>query len=494
MATAPAAPVRVRMAPSPTGHWHLGGARTALFNWLYARQHGGVFVLRVEDTDKARSLREYEIEIVETLKWLNLDWDEGPDWQNKNGEWVSLSRGAYGPYRQSERTEIYRNYLEKLIKEHKAYYCYCTKEDLEAERQSMLAAGLAPKYSGHCREITKPPANREPQVIRFRIPETKVEFKDLIRGSMSFDASLFGDTVIAKDLDSPLYNFAVAIDDELMCISHILRGEEHISNTSKQILFQRALGFKEPIYGHLPLILAADRSKLSKRYAESSILKYRQEGYLPEAIVNFLGLLGWHPKDEKEMFTLDELVREFDLKRVQKAGAVFNAEKLDWLNGQYIKRLSIEEFVELLKPFLREKNIAVPEEFVKKIAEAERDRMKTFRDFFVLTDFFFTLPDYDANLLIWKNEPVSRIKTVLEKISETIKNIESENFKREKLLDSLDGIVNEYGRGAVFWPFRAAVSGKSASPDPLVIAEILGKDETSRRIAVALNKINSLII
>lgn len=485
--------VRVRMAPSPTGHWHLGGVRTALFNWLYARQHGGLFLLRIEDTDKARSMREYEIEIIETLKWLNLDWDEGPDWRNENGKWISSSRGECGPYRQSERTEIYRSYLEKLIKENKAYYCYCTREDLEAERQSMLAAGLASKYGGQCREITKPPANKESRVIRFRTPETKVEFNDLIRGSVSFDASLFGDIVIAKNLDSPLYNFAAVVDDELMRISHVLRGEEHISNTSKQILFQHALGFKEPIYGHLPLILAGDRSKLAKRYAEASILKYRQEGYLPEAIINFLGLLGWHPKGDREILTLDELVNEFTLKRIQKAGAIFNSEKLDWLNGQYIKRLTVVELIERLKPFLEEKNIVAPKEFLKKVAEAERDRMKTLQDFFILTDFFFKLPDYDANLLIWKTEPVSIIKIVLRKAFKIIKNIEVGEFERQKLFVSLDNLVNEYGRGAVFWPLRIAVSGKLASPDPLVIMEILGKDETERRIGIATSKIESLI-
>ena len=495
MATAFETPVRVRMAPSPTGHWHLGGVRTALFNWLYARQHKGSFVLRIEDTDKARSEEQYEIEIIETLEWLGLDWDEGPVAYTQR-QAPSAKRqayaGKYGPYRQSERTAIYRGYLEKLIKEKKAYYCYCTKEDLEAERQSMLAAGIAPKYSGCCRELTKPPTGKKPEVIRFRIPETEVGFADLIRGHVSFDAALFGDVVIAKNLDSPLYNFAVVVDDELMKISHVIRGEEHISNTPKQILFQQALGFGEPAYGHLPLILAENRSKLSKRYAETSILQYRADGYLPEAIINFLAFLGWHPKDDHEILTLEELISEFDLKRIQKAGAVFNPEKLDWLNAQHIKKLDTASILERLAPFLKEKGIDATPEFLGKVVETERERMKTLADFLTLADFFFKLPDYDAKLLIWKNEPVSKIKDAFRKTVSILREGDPRDFGKEALSGLLTGLVNEYGKGVVFWPLRVAVSGKSASPGPLAIMEILGKDETMRRLAIALDTMDSL--
>ncbi|OGZ01529.1 MAG: glutamate--tRNA ligase [Candidatus Liptonbacteria bacterium RIFCSPLOWO2_01_FULL_56_20] len=486
---AKSASVRVRFPPSPTGHFHVGGARTALFNWLYARQHGGKFILRIEDTDAERSDQKYEIELVEALKWLGLDWDEGVDWQLVNHEWQGSSRGEHGPYRQSERAPVYKRYLEKLLHDGKAYYCHCTKEDLEAERQAQLAEGMPPKYSGHCRNLTESPRGKKPELIRFKTPEARMEFKDLIRGTVSFDASLFGDLVIARSVESPLYNFAVVVDDYEMKITHVIRGEDHLPNTPKQILFARALGFPEPLYGHLPLILASDRSKLSKRFAEVSMLKYRDEGYLPEAMANFLAFLGWHPKDDREVFSLEELKGEFDLKRVQKAGAVFNQEKLDWLNAQHMRRLSIDELLNRLQPFLGEKGIAAPKSFVRKVIAAERERMKTLGDFLKLAGFFFELPDYDAALLVWKGNSMARIKEVLEKILARLEKSRASDFSREKLPGAVAELIKEYDRGAVLWPLRVALSGQSASPDPLAIAGVLGKEETLRRVTAAINKI-----
>ncbi|MEK7174396.1 MAG: glutamate--tRNA ligase, partial [Patescibacteria group bacterium] len=315
--------IRVRYAPSPTGHWHVGGVRVVLYNWLYARKTGGTFIVRIEDTDQERSKREFELEIFDSLRWLGLDYDEGPIWTKKeNGATTSSEKGEYGPYHQSERRDIYRNYLTQLTEKGRAYYCYCTKEDLEAERQLLSAQGLPPKYGGHCRNLTSPPVGKKPETIRFRIPETVVKFHDLIRGDVSFDASLFGDIVIAKDLDNPLYNFAVVVDDELMHISHVIRGEEHLSNTPKQILFQKALGFRAPEYAHFPLILNPDRSKMSKRYGETTLSGYRDTGYLPEAMVNFFLLQGWHPKDNREVMTPHEAAELFEFKDVQKTGAV----------------------------------------------------------------------------------------------------------------------------------------------------------------------------
>ena len=335
--------IRVRFAPSPTGLFHLGSGRTALFNWVYARKLGGKFILRIEDTDRERSKPEFEKGIYESLRWMGLDWDEGPD-----------VGGEFGPYRQTERLHIYREYLEKLIKENWAYYCYCTKEELEEEREAMISQGLPAKYSGHCRNLTEAPAGKTPQLIRFKTPEMRVEFKDIIRGNVSFDSSLFGDIPLAKDLDTPLYNFAVVVDDELMHITHVIRGEDHVSNTPKQVLFQKALGFKELTYAHLPLILAADRSKLSKRYAETSLFEYEKQGYLSEAMVNFLILLGWHPKNDKEIFTIPELVEAFELERVQKAGAIFNEDKLLWINGEHIKIANPQKISEFIKNKSRE--------------------------------------------------------------------------------------------------------------------------------------------
>ena len=312
--------IRTRLAPSPTGPLHIGTARTGFFNWLFTRQNNGKFILRIEDTDIERSKPEFEKDIEENLKWLGLDWDEGS-------------------YRQSQRLDIYEKYLNQLLKEKKAYYCFCSKEQLEEDRQAMLAQGLSPKYSGRCRSISQEETDKkinrgEAAVIRFRVPETDLEFNDLIRGKVKFNTSLLGDIVIAKNLRAPLFNFAVVIDDHEMEITHVIRGEDHIPNTPKQIIIQRALGFEEPRYAHLPLILNPDKSKLSKRYLETSLNDYRERGYLPEAILNFIALIGWHPSDEKEIFSKEELINEFNLKKVQKAGAIFSVNKLDWLNSQ----------------------------------------------------------------------------------------------------------------------------------------------------------------
>ena len=395
--------------------------------------------------------------------------------------------GPYGPYRQSERTEIYKKYLERLVEEGKAYYCYCAKEELEAERQAMISQGLPPKYGGHCRSLANPPTGKKPQVIRFKTPEAIVEFKDIIRGKVGFDAALFGDIVIAKDLENPLYNFAAVVDDEEMKISHVIRGEDHLSNTPKQILLQKALGFGEPQYAHLPLILAADRSKLSKRFAETSLLDCEKQGYLPEAMVNFLVLLGWHPKEDKEIFSREELIKEFNLKRVQKAGAVFNPEKLDWLQKEHLKTLSVNEIADRLSPFLKDKKVSPAKEFLKKVIEIERPRLKALGEFLELAGFFFELPDYEAKLLVWQKETPAKTRKILENLTGIVKN--AKGFNAGELNSALLPIINKEGRGPVLWPLRVALSGRAASPDPLDIMEVLGQKESERRLEVAVEKI-----
>ncbi len=484
--------VRVRFAPSPTGHFHLGGARTTLFNWLFARKHGGKIILRIEDTDTARSREEYEIELVEVLRWLGIDWDEGPIWTKEKETWSKGSKGEYGPYHQSERTALYKKYLEQLIQEKKAYHCYCTKEELEAERESLAAQSLPPKYGGHCRNLKEVPKEKLPQAIRFVMPEIKVEIKDIIRGTVSFDAGLFGDVIIAKNLEMPLYNFAVVIDDELMRITHVIRGEEHLGNTPKQILIQRALGFREPLYAHLPLILNPDRSKMSKRYTETSALSYREAGYLPETLANFLPLLGWHPKDDREVLRPDELVKEFELERVQKAGAVFNEEKLNWLNREYMKKLTDEELgdriLALDPPITHRIN---DREFFTRAVHAIRERMNTLREFDDLAAFFFTLPDYDAKILVWKNDPLLQTKKVLEELLNVFGTTPQEFDTNEKIHEMLSPLANQYGRGSVFWPLRVALSGREASPDPVEIARVLGPHEVKQRLEIAIKKLGS---
>jgi len=470
--------IRVRFAPSPTGLFHLGSGRTALFNWIYARKLGGKFILRIEDTDKERSKPEFEKGIYDSLRWLGLDWDEGPD-----------VGGEFGPYRQSERLHIYREYLEKLIKENWAYYCYCTKEELEAEREVMIAQGLPPKYSGHCRHLTEAPAGKAPQLIRFKTPDMKVEFKDIIRGTVSFDSSLFGDLALAKDLDTPLYNFAVVIDDELMKVTHVIRGEDHISNTPKQILFQKALGFKELVYAHLPLILAADRSKLSKRYAETSLFEYEKQGYLPEAMVNFLILLGWHPKDDKEIFTIPELVETFELERVQKAGAVFNEDKLLWINGEHIKigdAKKVAVFLEKRSEELYSKKFDF--DFIK-IFELGKGRAKTLNELVDVSEFFFSLPEYAWGLLSWKEELPESTKEKLMLSKAVLTELSEDSWNYETIYKVINELAERHGKGQVFWPLRVALTGLKASPEPIAVLEILRKEEAIRRIDHAINKI-----
>lgn len=488
--TAPRA-IRVRFAPSPTGPIHIGGVRTALFSWLYARRHEGKFVLRIEDTDKERSEKKYEAEILQGLSWLGLDWDEGPHPVGEGGQLpLDGEKGEYGPYRQSERTDIYKKYLRQLMDAGEAYYCYCSKEDIEAQRQAMLVQGLAPKYSGHCRNLVSPPEGRSPEVIRFKTPEIKVGFKDLVRGKVVFDAALFGDFIIAKDLESPLYNFAVVVDDALMQISHVIRGEEHLSNTPKQILMLRALGFDEPLYAHIPLILNPDRSKMSKRFADTALMNYRERGYVPEAIVNFLALMGWHPKGDKEMLSRKEMIEEFDLDRVQQAGAIFNEEKLDWLNREHIKAMPVQEVSALVKPFLEKHGIVSPEEgLVQRAVIVQIARAKTLDDLAEACAFFFVLPEYEPQLLVWKDKStLKEVAEVLTHARTVLDAVAPEHFTREFLTGLLPAIVGERSRGTVLWPLRVALSGQAASPDPIEIMEVVGKEESLKRIDGALAK------
>jgi len=462
--------VRVRIAPSPTGYLHIGTARTALFNYLFAKHHGGQFILRIEDTDLERSDKKYEKDIIENLKWLGLDWDEGPEGVATEGDLFSNKyKGEFSPYRQIERLDIYEKYLKQLLDKGFAYYCYCSKEELELDRQAMLTQGLAPKYSGRCRG-GKPRGAGEAQVIRFKIIDRQVSFRDMIRGEISFNAGIMGDIAIAKDLRTPLYNFAVVVDDREMQITHVIRGEDHINNTPKQILMIEALGFDKPHYAHLPLILDPDRSKMSKRFSATSIGEYRERGYLSESLINFLGLLGWHPKDEREVLSLEELIKEFDLVRVQKAGAVFNIDKLNWLNAQYIKKTKDEELADRLNLVKSEQNL--------KIINLSKDRMNKLSDFKNISHFFYKLPDYPVNLLVWKKQDQNDTKIILKELAKILNNP-----------DAIMKLANEKGKGDVLWPLRVALSGLDASPGPLEILDVLGQEEATKRIEVAISKL-----
>ena len=469
--------VRVRIAPSPTGYLHIGTARTALFNYLYAKKYNGQFILRIEDTDLERSDKKYEKDILDSLKWLGLEWDEGPLEAAPEGQlFANKYKGDFGPYRQSERLDIYEKYLKQLLDQGFAYYCYCTKEELEGERQAMLAQGLAPKYSGRCRNRERETGGGEqtPQLIRFKMPDRRVSFKDLIRGEIGFDTGIMGDIAIAKNLRVPLYNFAVVIDDYEMQISHVIRGEDHINNTPKQILFQEALAFPKPHYAHLPLILDPDRSKMSKRYSATAIAEYRDQGYLPESLINFMALLGWHPKENKEIFTLSELIKEFDLSRAQKAGAVFNIEKLNWLNAHYLKKIPDQKLAQLLNWETDEKNL--------KIIKINKERARTLKEMMDLSSFFFELPDYQPDLLIWKQTTKENTIQHLEMVSELIKKNKNKD---------IPALAEKIGRGEIYWPLRVALSGQKESPGPLEILEILGGEEALKRMQMAIDKLSS---
>lgn len=472
--------MRLRFAPSPTGNLHVGGARTALMNWLVAQKEHGVFVLRIEDTDRERSRKEFEEDIFAELTWLGLPWDEGPD-----------IGGLFGPYRQSERGAIYEKYLRALLDAQAAYYCFCTKERLEAIRGSALAGGLAPVYDGHCRNVGRAEAARrlaagERAIIRLKTPLITVEFSDMVRGDMRFDTHTFGDFVIAKSVTEPLYNFAATVDDHEMHITHVVRGEDHLSNTPKQIVMQRALGFSHPRYAHVPLLLNLDRSKMSKRFADTAVQEYRDAGYLPDAFANFLALLGWHPKDDREILTREELADEFSLDRVQKGGAIFQTEKLDWMNAQYLKHMDDDVLLAVL-----EARGAVPKdvlrENVRRVLRLVRDRLTTLNDFSAEAAFAFQLPEYPPSILNWKGMPTRETIAHLRAVHAVIVARHPDAFTDTALSEALHAVVEERGRGAVLWPLRVALSGKEASPGPYEIMQALGKTETLRRLDHAIN-------
>jgi nondiscriminating glutamyl-tRNA synthetase len=507
--------VRTRIAPSPTGFLHIGTARTALFNYLFARRNQGSFVLRIEDTDLERSSPEFEKEIMESLNWLGIECSEGPE----NG-------GEYGPYRQSERKEIYESYIKKLLSDDKAYLCFCSEDELEAQRQYAQSQGQSWVYDGKCGRLSKKEVKElvsqgKASVIRFRTPIKKVDFNDIIRGKLEFDSSLIGDFVIAKDLSTPLYNLAVVIDDYEMHISHVIRGEDHVSNTPKQILLQEALNFSRPEYAHLPLILGPDRSKLSKRHGATSIEEYRKQGYLAEALVNFMAFLGWNPGGEREIYSMPSLIKEFLLERVQKGGAVFNVRRLDFLNGFYIRQKSPEKITELCLPYLIEAGLIQPEfktsqyppaygaaqisqaykiretqkeitfEQLEKIVSLYHQRLKKLSEISDLTDFFFRADlEYDKNLLKWKGMGDKELKGALEKLEKIVSGVEIKDWEKENLEKTMMPEAEKMGdRGLLLWPMRVALTGKESSAGPFEIAEIMGKQETVKRIQAAKAKL-----
>lgn len=486
----------MRIAPSPTGFAHIGLARTALFNYLFSKKNNGSFVLRIEDTDKERSKKEYEDRILANLQWLGIQWDEGPD-----------VGGEYGPYRQGERGAIYREYLEKLQSKDRVYTCYCTKEELEQEKQEQQLAKLPPRYGGRCRKLSAElrasfDTQGKESTIRFRLEPQTIIIDDLIRGRVTFDTALMDDFIIAKDFDTPLYNFAVVIDDALMQISHVIRGEEHISNTPKQIQLAQALDLPIPAFGHLPLILDSDRKKMSKRENKTSLDEYIKDGYLPEALINFMALLGWNPGNDQELFSLADLEKVFDTQNINKSGSIFDIQKLDWFNSHYIRERSIASLSDLAIPYLIEEKLIqfcdsayttadgslISHRDIEHIISIERTRMKKISDIAVDTSFYFTDPlNYNADLLQWKQLSHREIHDKLAFSLEIMREIPSDSWTSQSIQDSLKNaiVIAGLSNGEVLWPLRVSLSGLGASPSPFDIAWIIGKEATLRRIAYA---------
>jgi glutamyl-tRNA synthetase len=488
---------RVRIAPSPTGPLHIGTARTALFNFLYARRTGGTFVLRLEDTDVARSTLAFEADIIEGLHWLGITWDEGPD--SAGGE----DRGPYPPYRQLQRIERHTEAAATLLAKDLAYPCYCTPDELDADRKAQEQAHEAPHYVGRCAKLTpEERAAREAEgrrpATRFRVAPGPVRWDDLVRGEVEIDsANLGGDFLIVRSDGTPLYHFAVVVDDADMEISHIIRGEDHISNTPKHILLFRALDHDEPKFGHLPLILNTDRTKMSKRKSQTAIADYRGEGFIPEAMVNFLALLGWSTGTEEEILTLDELAGRFDLEHVQKGGAVFDRERLEWMNGQWIRRLEPDNLIDRLLPFLdddlragRIDRLPAAEE-LRPLVPIIQERLPKLGAIGDLVGFLWVdRVEVDPELLVPKRWDRATTLDALRSARATIDGSTGPvTFEADELEPPMRALAEERGwkAGDLFMAIRVAVTGRSATPPLFDSLVALGHDTVLSRLDAAID-------
>jgi glutamyl-tRNA synthetase len=473
--------VRVRFAPSPTGYLHVGGLRTALYNYLFARKHNGTFVLRIEDTDRARFVPGAIENLIDTMKWSGIDYDEGPK-----------KEGSCGPYVQSERLNLYKSHADQLIKLEKAYYCFCSPERLEEMRK--LQNEIRPKYDKHClklspAEITKNLEKGLPYVIRLNVPESiTVRFYDIIRDYVEFTSERIDDQVLIKSDGYPTYHLANVVDDHLMQISHVIRGEEWLSSTPKHVLLYQFFDWELPAFAHLPLLLNADRSKLSKRQGDVTVEDYRDKGYLKEALINFVALLGWNPGTEQEFFYLDELVESFSLEGVNKSGAVFDVEKLNWLNFEHLRKKPDVEILQMLKNELAKSKFSdfkATDEYLLKVIEAMRPRVTFIKDFIEKSAYFFEPPSfYDSEVVKkrWKEDTPAQMKTLTEEYSKLVKP-SKEDF--ESVLHSVALSLN-VGDGKLIHPLRLAISGVGGGPGVYDILFILGKEESLKRINTAI--------
>jgi nondiscriminating glutamyl-tRNA synthetase len=476
--------IRVRYAPSPTGHLHIGNARTALFNYLYARSKGGKFIIRIEDTDQKRNIEGGEESQLKYLKWLGMDWDEGVD-----------VGGKYGPYRQSERNDIYQKYYNELLEKGLAYKCYCTEGEIEKEREEQMAKNETPHYSGKCRHLTvqeqqQLEAEGTQPSIRFKVPQGKIfSFDDMVKGQVSFESDGIGDHVIVKKDGIPTYNFAVTIDDHLMEISHVLRGDDHISNTPKQLMIYEALGWTPPIFGHMTLIVNESRKKLSKR--DESIIQfieqYEELGYIPEALFNFIALLGWSPEGEEETFTKEEFINIFDPNRLSKSPALFDKQKLAWMNNQYMKQIELDRVVEFALPHLiksgcvKETRTEEENAWVHELIALNQERMSYGAEIVELSELFFNEEvrvDEEAKEILAEEQ----VPEVLSAFLTEIENLEP--FTAEEIKKAVKAVQKSTGHKGkkLFMPLRVATTGQMHGPDLMKTIELLGKEKVKTRV------------
>lgn len=451
--------VRVRFAPSPTGLLHIGNARTALFNWLFAKKHNGRFILRIEDTDVERSSERYVQAITEDLRWLGLEWDEGPD-----------TGGEYGPYRQSLRNNIYKEYFEVLKKKGLVYPCYCTPEELEERRRLAEKRGEPPRYDNRCRNLVNPPQDRNP-VWRFKVPEKTVAVKDIVRGDISFDASLMGDFIIIKQDGNPTFNFAVSVDDMCMKITHIIRGEDHLSNTPRHILLWEAFGAEPPVIAHNTLTLGPDGERLSKRHGAVSVKEYRRLGYLPEGLLNYLALLGWSPGGKKELFSIEELIGAFSLEGLSSAQALFNKEKLDWVNSYHIRNMDIGRLTNLCIPYLKLRKPVSEERFkmLEKMVAAIKGNLATIAQCADYMKMFL------GDVTPVKNSMFRILYDLFSKTDDLTQENIKEIFSKAQKVSGITG--KEF-----YMPIRLALTGMSEGPELADIIPLIGKEKILERL------------
>ncbi len=485
--------VRVRYAPSPTGLPHVGNIRTALFNWLFARHTNGKFILRIEDTDVARTQAGALESIMESLRWLGLDWDEGPE-----------VGGPFGPYFQSQRLSTYKSLADKLVAEDHAYYCFCSPERLEAMRAEQMKRKEPPKYDRQCRnlasaEISRLRATGAIPVVRFKTPlEGQTVFSDYVRGEVSFENGTLDDFVLLKSDGYPTYHLANVIDDHLMEISHVLRADEWLSSTPRHTLLYAAFGFQPPVFAHLPIILGPDRSKLSKRHGATAVTEFRDQGYLPDSMVNFLALLGWSLDEKTELMSRQELVQNFSLDRVSKTAAIFNMEKLNWMNGVYMRKLGLDELYDSAIPFL-EKALGpqvtgnVSKDYIRLIIPLVQERARTLKEFAESSDFFFAEElNYESSLLVGKGiKSNEAARLALQAGRKAIENVPA--FDAEPLEVLLRPLATELGlkTGEFFGLLRIAVTGKTATPPLFQTMAVLGQQRCLKRIDAAVEKLQA---